>query len=59
MPDGYMGNTDAPLILKLFSEVIGLWIWGLCLWFFIVSVGAHWRILLPTDSKTMNFDMTW
>ncbi|RDL37993.1 Uncharacterized protein BP5553_05426 [Venustampulla echinocandica] len=59
MPNGYMGNTDAPILLKLLSEVVGLWIWGLCLWFFIVSVGAHWRILLPNDSKTIRFDMTW
>nr|POF04232.1 malic acid transport protein [Quercus suber] len=23
----------------------GLWLWGLALWFFLVSVGAHWSVI--------------
>ncbi|TVY90594.1 Malic acid transport protein, partial [Lachnellula willkommii] len=60
LPDGYMGSTDAPLFLKLLSDVFGLSLWGLCIWFFIVSVGAHWQVMKPNDpDHHIAFDMTW
>ncbi|TAQ83413.1 hypothetical protein B7494_g8262 [Chlorociboria aeruginascens] len=60
MPDGYMGHPEATVTLKLLSDVAGLWMWGLCLWFFIVSVGAHWQVMRPNDpDHHLRFDMTW
>ena len=60
VPDGFMDNTNAGFILKLLADLTGLWLWGLCLWFFIVSVGAHWQIMRPNDPKHhIRFDMTW
>jgi tellurite resistance protein TehA-like permease len=34
----------------------GIWLWGLALWFFIVSVGAHWS---TARHGKLNFAMTW
>jgi hypothetical protein len=55
-----MGTQDGAALLKLVLDLVGLWLWGLCIWFFIVSVGAHWKILLPTDPEhKIHFNMTW
>lgn len=35
---------------------MGLWLWGLALWFFIVSVGAHWSTVRHGRAK---FAMTF
>ena len=60
MPDGFMGNADAAFFLKLICDLTGMWLWGLCLWFFIVSVGAHWQVMKPNDPEHhIRFDMTW
>jgi len=60
LPDGYMGHQDAAFFLKLLSDLTGLWLWGLCLWFFLVSVGAHWQVIVRNDRKHhIQFDMTW
>lgn len=60
MPDGYMGNTEAALIFKILSDVAGLWMWGLCFWFFLVSVGAHWQVIWPASPEhKIDFEMTW
>ncbi|PMD26997.1 hypothetical protein NA56DRAFT_561651 [Hyaloscypha hepaticicola] len=59
-PNGYFGNPDAAFFLKLLSDLTGLWLWGLCLWFFLVSIGAHWQIMRPNDPEHhIQFDMTW
>jgi tellurite resistance protein TehA-like permease len=59
-PNGYFGNPDAAFFLKLLSDLTGLWLWGLCLWFFLVSIGAHWQIMRPDDPEHhIQFDMTW
>ena len=60
MPHGYMGDLDAAKFLRLMSIMVGLWIWGLCLWFFLVSMGAHWQMMQPNDEEHhIHFDMTW
>lgn len=60
LPNGFMGNHDAAFFLKLALDLVGLWLWGLCIWFFFVSVGAHWKILWPKDPKhQIHFNMTW
>lgn len=60
MPSGFQGNTDAAIVIKLLSDLAGLWMWGLCLWFFLVSVGAHWQVMQPKNPEHhIQFDMTW
>jgi hypothetical protein len=57
-----MGNADAAFFFKLLADMAGLWLWGLCLWFFLVSVGAHWQVvtMAPADpDDRIHFDMTW
>lgn len=55
-----MGYTEAAFYLKLLADLVGLWMWGLCLWFCIVSIGAHWQVLWFNSRKHhIQFDMTW
>ncbi|KAH7305081.1 voltage-dependent anion channel [Rhexocercosporidium sp. MPI-PUGE-AT-0058] len=58
-PNEHFGNENAEFILKLISLLVGIWLWGLCLWFFLVSVGAHWQILKPSHNHLIHFDITW
>lgn len=60
IPDGYKSNASAGYFFELLGDVMGLCIWGFCLWFFLVSVGAY----LPTIHRRhqdhhSSFDMTW
>lgn len=41
---------------RVMSVWAGLWLWGLALWFFIVSVGAHWTCV---QKRRMTFAMTF
>ncbi|RDW91577.1 hypothetical protein BP5796_02742 [Coleophoma crateriformis] len=60
MPNGYLGHPDTGFFLKLIADLVGLWLWGLCLWFFIVSVGAHHKLMRPNNPKHhLQYDMTW
>jgi len=60
LPNGYMGNMDAAFILRLISDLVGLWLWGLCIWFFLISVGTHWDIVWPGESRRpIEYSMTW
>lgn len=60
LPSGFQGNTEAAFIIKLLSDLAGLWMWGLCLWFFFVSVGAHWQLTRPHHPQHhIQFDITW
>lgn len=62
MPNGYNGNSDSAFFFKLIADLTGLWLWGLCLWFFLVSIGAHWQIINfgPRDpDHRLHYDMTW
>jgi len=59
-PHGYQGNENAAFFVKLLADLVGFWLWGLCLWFFLVSVGAHWQIMRPFNRKHhLGFEMTW
>ncbi|KAI1298660.1 voltage-dependent anion channel-domain-containing protein [Xylaria venustula] len=55
-PD-YAGRSHAVFILEILSTLLGLWLWGLSEWFFIVSVGSLWKYL-RTD-RSIPFQMTW
>jgi len=60
LPAGFIGTQDGAALLKLVLDLAGLWLWGLCIWFFIVSVGAHWKILwLRNSEHKIHFNMTW
>ncbi|KAK1772394.1 voltage-dependent anion channel-domain-containing protein [Phialemonium atrogriseum] len=56
-PNGFMGVTGAAPILKLLSAMVGLWLYGLSIWFFLVSVGSLWKYVMP--DRKMPFQMTW
>ncbi|KAI4862410.1 voltage-dependent anion channel-domain-containing protein [Hypoxylon rubiginosum] len=57
IPDSFQGSTHSIVILRLLSTMIGLWLWGLSIWFFLVSVGSLWKYVRP-ECK-MPFQMTW
>lgn len=56
-PSDFMGNGEmAGQVSKIVSIWVGLWLWGLAFWFFLVSVGAHWSCL---GKGRMPFAMTF
>ncbi|KAI8634337.1 voltage-dependent anion channel-domain-containing protein [Xylariaceae sp. FL1651] len=57
LPPDYSGEPHAAFILELLSTVVGLWLWGLSEWFFIVSVGSLWKY--TRHNRKMPFQMTW
>ena len=57
LPADFMGNGSmASMIIRVVANWAALWLWGLAIWFFIVSVGAHWTCIRNGD---LNFAMTW
>ncbi|KAI0885031.1 voltage-dependent anion channel-domain-containing protein [Annulohypoxylon maeteangense] len=57
IPDSFQGSTHSVIILRLLSTIIGIWLWGLSIWFFLVSVGSLWKYVRP--ERKMPFQMTW
>uniref|UniRef100_L2G403 C4-dicarboxylate transporter n=1 Tax=Colletotrichum fructicola (strain Nara gc5) TaxID=1213859 RepID=L2G403_COLFN len=57
LPQGFLGTDLAVPIIKVLSVMIGLWLWGLSVWFFVVSVGSLWKYVRPANK--MPFQMTW
>ena len=54
----FMGDGQlASMIVKVIASWACLWIWGLALWFFFVSVGAHWSC--ARHNGGIAFGMTW
>ena len=58
-PRDFMGTEHAVYILKLVSYMTGLWLWGLSIWFFLVSVGSLWKYFRPDHKGKLPFQMTW
>ena len=57
VPKDFMGDGElAGRVSLIMANWMGLWLWGLAIWFFLVSVGAHWSTL--THGR-MHFAMTW
>ncbi|KAI2610416.1 voltage-dependent anion channel-domain-containing protein [Hypoxylon sp. NC1633] len=57
IPDSFQGSDHAIIILRLLSTIVGLWLWGLSIWFFLVSVGSLLKYVRP--KRKMPFQMTW
>ncbi|KAI1813092.1 voltage-dependent anion channel-domain-containing protein [Poronia punctata] len=57
LPSDYTGQNHAVFILEIISLLIGLWLWGLSEWFFLVSVGSLWKY--TRHNHKMPFQMTW
>ncbi|KAK4241041.1 malic acid transport protein [Achaetomium macrosporum] len=55
----FMGTVHAVHILRLLAYMTGLWLWGLSIWFFLVSVGSLWKYLRPEGKGKLRFQMTW
>ncbi|KAL8887094.1 MAG: hypothetical protein Q9215_005299 [Flavoplaca cf. flavocitrina] len=54
----FMGDGPlAAMIIKVVANWACLWIWGLAMWFFFVSVGAHWSC--ARQDGHFAFGMTW
>jgi len=58
-PPNFMGTVHAVFILRLLSYMAGLWLWGLSIWFFLVSVGSLWKYFRPDHKGKLPFQMTW
>ncbi|MCJ1472742.1 hypothetical protein MMC13_001391 [Lambiella insularis] len=57
LPADYMGNGPmAAMILKVMADWIALWLWGVAIWFFMVSLGAHWDSI---RHRNLTFTMSW
>ena len=57
VPVGFMNNADfAGQVSRVLAYWSGIWIWGLAIWFFTVSVGAHWSCV---GGNRLTFAMTW
>ncbi|KAF7194833.1 Malic acid transport protein [Pseudocercospora fuligena] len=55
----FMGDGIGELagqVSKIASVWFGLWLWGLAMWFFLVSAGAHWSCV---RDRRMTFAMTF
>ncbi len=57
LPQDFLGTDLAVPILRVTSLMMGLCLWGLSIWFFLVSVGSLWKYCKPKEN--MPFQMTW
>ncbi|KAL7922954.1 voltage-dependent anion channel domain-containing protein [Trichoderma austrokoningii] len=57
LPPNFLGTEHSIEIVKIIALLVGLWLWGLSMWFFLVSVGSLWKYL--RTRKGMPFQMTW
>ncbi|KAH6656680.1 voltage-dependent anion channel-domain-containing protein [Truncatella angustata] len=57
VPSDVPGREHAVYILQILSLMLGLWLWGLSLWFFLVSVGSLHKYL--RREHKIPFQMTW
>lgn len=57
LPPNFLGTEHSVEIVKIIALLVALWLWGLSMWFFLVSVGSLWKYLRAR--KGMPFQMTW
>lgn len=59
VPKDFMGEGLGELagnVSKIAANWVGLWLWGLALWWFLASIGAHFSCV---KNGKMDFAMTW
>ncbi|KAL9051925.1 MAG: hypothetical protein Q9162_005709 [Coniocarpon cinnabarinum] len=57
VPAEFMGNGElAGQVTKIIAYWAGLWLYGLAVWFFLVSTFAHWSCV---GGQRLTFAMTW
>ncbi|KAH8899625.1 hypothetical protein GQ53DRAFT_318787 [Thozetella sp. PMI_491] len=59
VPKSMAGADHAVIVFQLLSWMLGLWLWGLSMWFFLVSVGSLLKYIRPENRAKMPFQMTW
>ncbi|PVH81769.1 hypothetical protein DL98DRAFT_587086 [Cadophora sp. DSE1049] len=57
-PNVHFGNDNAEFVLKLISLLVGIWLWGLCLWFSFIFpntalVTATFAVANSLDSRAL------
>ncbi|KAK2605908.1 hypothetical protein QQS21_003634 [Conoideocrella luteorostrata] len=57
VPQDFLAVPNAADIIKVVSVLVGLWLWGLAMWFFLVSVGSLWKY--TRTGHSIPFQMTW
>ncbi|KAG6012632.1 hypothetical protein E4U54_007407 [Claviceps lovelessii] len=57
IPDNFLNTPVTADVIKVVSVLVGLWLWGLAMWFFLVSVGSLWKY--THGGHNMPFQMTW
>ncbi|KAK0386468.1 hypothetical protein NLU13_6303 [Sarocladium strictum] len=57
VPPNFLDVPNAGSIIKIVSLLVALWLWGLSMWFFLVSVGSLWKYV--RGGHSMPFQMTW
>ncbi|KAG5975911.1 hypothetical protein E4U55_007535 [Claviceps digitariae] len=57
IPNNFLDTPVTADVVKVVSVLVGLWLWGLAMWFFLVSVGSLWKY--TRGSHNMPFQMTW
>lgn len=55
--DLFQDPQIAAIVPRVVVSWASLWIWGLALWFFSVSVGSHWSCI--RKGRYLTFTMTW
>jgi tellurite resistance protein TehA-like permease len=56
-PDDFLKDGDLMARnVELGTVMIGVWLWGLVLWFFLVSVAANLEAVVK---RTMHFSLGW
>lgn len=60
VPASFFGGEGvfAGRVSLILSVWVGLWLWGLAVWFFLISVGAHWSCF-SRKGRSMPFAMTF
>ncbi|KAI5925461.1 voltage-dependent anion channel [Camillea tinctor] len=59
LPPYHASDAHVVFILQVFSLLLGFWLWGLSVWFFLVSVGSLWKYAARPADRKMPFQMTW
>ncbi|KAG6024598.1 hypothetical protein E4U41_001731 [Claviceps citrina] len=57
IPDNFLDTPVTADVVKVASVLVALWLYGLAMWFFLVSVGSLWKY--TRSGHRIPFQMTW